>query len=82
MEVDNCDEESEMAEGGTGFGKVVLYVVLGVLAVVVGVQVIQWFFGILGYLIIVAAVIGVGYLVYRAGQRSVGGGRNRGQLPR
>ncbi len=71
-----------MAEGGTGFGKAVLYVVLGVLAVVVGVQVIQWFFGILGYLIIIAAVIGVGYLVYRAGQRSVGGGRNRRQLPR
>jgi len=72
-----------MAQGqGVSAGRVVLYVVLGILAVVIGIQVIQWFFSALGWLIIAGAVVGVGYLLFRAGQRSVGGRGNRRQLPR
>lgn len=67
---------------GVGFGRVILYVVLGILAVVIGVQLIQWFFGIVGWLLIAGAVVGVGYLLFRAGRRSVGGRSNRRQLPR
>jgi pheromone shutdown protein TraB len=78
----NAEQGDVMAQGqGVGFGKVVLYIVLGVLAVVIGVQVIQWFFGILGWILIIGGVAAVGYLLFRAGQRSVGG-NNRRQLPR
>lgn len=71
-----------MAQGqGVGFGKVVLYIALGVLAVVIGINVIQWIFGIFGWLLIFGGMVGIGYLLFRAGQRSVGG-NNRRQLPR
>lgn len=71
-----------MAQQGVGIGKVVLYVVLGILAIVIGIQVIQWFFGIIGWLIIAGAVVGIGYVLFRAGQKSVRGGSNRRHLPR
>lgn len=72
-----------MAQGqGVSAGKVVLYVVLGIIAVVIGIQLIQWVFSALWWLLVAGAVVGIGYMLYRAGQRSVGGGRNRRQLPR
>lgn len=72
-----------MAQQGTSPGKVILYVVLGVIGVVVGINVITWLLGgILQWLLVLGAVVGVGYLAFKAGQRSVGGGSDRRQIPR
>ena len=83
---DYCDEESVMAEGGTGFGKVVLYVVLGVVALIIVGNIIGAVIGALWNILIatliIAAIAGVALLVIGAARRSVGGGRNRRQLPR
>lgn len=71
--------------GGGGPGKVVLYVVLGVIGLVIGIQLIQWLVGavltLLWYALVVGAIVGVAALVIRAARRSVGGGSRR-QLPR
>jgi uncharacterized protein DUF1774 len=71
-----------MAERRGGFGKVVLYVVLGVLAVFIGVQILQWVFSWLIWAIIIGVAAGVAYLVVKGVRRSVGGGQDRRQLPR
>lgn len=72
-----------MAQQGPSMGKLILYVVLGVVGVVVGIQVIGWLLGgVLQWLLITGAIVGVGYLAFKAGQRSVGGGSNRRQIPR
>lgn len=71
--------------GGGGSGKVVLYVVLGVIGLVIGIQLIQWLVGavltLLWYALVVGAIVGVAALVIRAARRSVSGGSRR-QLPR
>lgn len=73
-----------MASGG-GSGKVVLYVVLGVVGLVVGIQLLQWLVSavmtLLWYALVVGAVVGVAALVFRAARRSIGG-TDRRQLPR
>jgi hypothetical protein len=73
-----------MAQGG-GAGKVLLYVVLGVIAVVLGIQILTWLVGALltavYWGLIIGAVVAVTMLVIRAARRSVGGRNNR-QLPR
>jgi cytosine/uracil/thiamine/allantoin permease len=71
-----------MAEQRGGFGKFVLYVVLGVLGVFIGIQVIQWVFSWLGWAIIIGVTAGVAYLVVKGVRRSVTGGQDRRQLPR
>jgi uncharacterized membrane protein YeaQ/YmgE (transglycosylase-associated protein family) len=75
-----------MAEQGGGFGKVVLWVVLGIVGIIlagwiVG-QIIGALWNILVATLIIAAIGGVALLVIRAARRSVGGGSNRRQLPR
>lgn len=71
--------------GNGGSGKVVLYVVLGIIGVVLAVQLVQWLVGVVlslvWYALVAGAVIGVAALVIRAARRSVGG-RDRRQLPR
>lgn len=73
-----------MAQGG-GAGKVLLYVVLGVIAVVLGVQILAWLVDALltaiFWALAIGAVVAVTMLVIRAARRSVGGRNNR-QLPR
>lgn len=72
-----------MAQQSPSLGKLILYVVLGVIAVAVGINVITWLLGgILQWLLVIGAVVGVGYLAFKAGQRSVGGGSSRRQIPR
>lgn len=71
-----------MAQQGGGFGKIVLYVVLGVIGVFLGIQVIQWVLSWIGWAIIIGVTAGVAYLVVRGVRKSVGGGPNRRQLPR
>jgi hypothetical protein len=75
-----------MAQQGGGFGKVLLWVVLGI----VGIIVVGWVVGaligalfkILVAALIIAAIAGVAMLVIGAARRSLSGGRNRRQLPR
>jgi len=73
-----------MAQGG-GAAKVVLYVVLGVIAVVVGIKVLTWLVDAvltaMFYALVIGAVVAVTMLVVRAARRSVGG-HNRRRLPR
>jgi uncharacterized membrane protein YeaQ/YmgE (transglycosylase-associated protein family) len=73
-----------MAEG-SGFGKLVLYVVLGVVGLIVAGWVLGAVIGalwnILVATLIIAAIVGVALLVLGATRRSVGGRNNR-QLPR
>jgi uncharacterized membrane protein YeaQ/YmgE (transglycosylase-associated protein family) len=73
-----------MAEGGN-FGKLLLYVVLGVVGLIVAGWVLGAIIGalwnILVATLIIAAIAGVALLVIGATRRSVGG-RNRRQLPR
>ena len=71
--------------GGGGSGKIVLYVVLGIIAVVLGIQLIQWLVGavltLLWYALVIGAIVGVAALIIRAARRSVSGNSRR-QLPR
>lgn len=75
-----------MAEQGGGFGKIVLWVVLGVVGIIVA----GWILGavigallkILFAVLIIGAIGGVALLVIRGVRRSVSGGGNRRQLPR
>jgi len=75
-----------MAEQGGGFGKIVLWVVLGVVGIILVGNVIGWLIGalwnILVATLIIGAIVGVAYLVIKGVRRSVGGGRDRRQLPR
>jgi hypothetical protein len=72
-----------MAQQGPSMGKIILYVVLGVIGVAIGINVITWLIGgILQWLLVIGAVVGVGYLAFKAGQRSVGGGSSRRQIHR
>jgi uncharacterized membrane protein YeaQ/YmgE (transglycosylase-associated protein family) len=77
-------KENVMADGG-GFGKLVLYVVLGVVGLIVAGWVLGAVIGalwnILVATLIIAAIVGVALLVLGAARRSVGGRNNR-QLPR
>lgn len=70
---------------GSGAGKFVLYLVLGIVGVVIGIQVLQWLFGALLSLVwlalVTAVIVGVTMLVIRAARRSVGG-NDRRRLPR
>lgn len=73
-----------MANGG-GSGKIVLYLVLGVIGLVVAIQLVKWLLAavisLVWYALVIGAVVGVAALVIRAARRSVGG-RNRRELPR
>lgn len=73
-----------MANGG-GSGKIVLYLVLGVIGLVVTIQLVKWLLAavisLVWYALVIGAVVGVAALVIRAARRSVGG-RNRRELPR
>lgn len=75
-----------MAEQGGGFGKVVLWVVLGVVGIIVLGNVIGWLVGALLNILFATLIIGaiglVAILVIRGVRRSVSGGSNRRQLPR
>jgi hypothetical protein len=75
-----------MAEQRGGFGKVVLWVVLGVVGIIVVGNVIGWILGALMNILMATLIIGaiavVGLLLIRAARRSVTGGNNRRQLPR
>jgi hypothetical protein len=75
-----------MAEQGGGFGKVVLWVVLGVVGIIVIGNIVGALLGALWNLLIatavIAAIVGVTILVIRGVRRSVSGGGKRRQLPR
>jgi hypothetical protein len=75
-----------MAQQGSGFGKVVLWVVLGIVGIIVIGNVIGWLIGVLWNVLvatmIIGAIVGVTYLVIKGVRRSVGGGPGRRQLPR
>lgn len=68
-----------------GFGRFVLYVVLGVVGVVIGIwllgQVISFLLSLVWYAVIIGAIVGVTMLVIRAARRSLSGG-SRPRLPR
>lgn len=74
-----------MAQGG-GFGRVVLWVVLGIVGLIVVGNVVGWLLGalwnILVATLIIGAIVGVGALVLAAVRRSISGGSNRPRLPR
>lgn len=67
--------------GNGGSGKILLYVVLGVIGVVVGIQILQWLVGAiltaLYWALVIGAVVAVTMLVVRAARRSVGGNDRR-----
>lgn len=67
-----------MANEGPSGGKIFLYILLGVLAVGVGI----WLLTNLWWLIVGAVAIGAGYGLYKMGQWSVTGGPTRRQIPR
>jgi uncharacterized membrane protein len=71
---------------GTSAGKVVLYVVLGIVAILVVGNVVGWLIGALWNILIatliIAGIMGVALLVIGAARRSVGGGSDRRHLPR
>jgi Na+/H+-translocating membrane pyrophosphatase len=75
-----------MAQQGGGFGKVVLWVVLGIVGIIVAGWVLGALIGallkILFAALVIAAIAGVAMLVVRAARRSVSGRGNRRQLPR
>jgi hypothetical protein len=75
-----------MAEQRGGFGKIVLWVVLGVVGIIVAGNIIGWIIGALWNILLATLIIGgiavVGILVFRAARRSVTGGNGRRQLPR
>ncbi|QSB13515.1 hypothetical protein JQS43_18215 [Natronosporangium hydrolyticum] len=75
-----------MTERSGGFGKIVLWVVIGVVGIIVAGQILGWIIGalwnILVATLIIAAIAGVSLLVIGAVRRSVGSGGDRRQLPR
>lgn len=75
-----------MAQQGGGFGKVVLWVVLGIVGIIVAGNIIGWVLGALWNILlatlIIGAIGGVALLLVRAARRSVSGGRDRKRLPR
>jgi hypothetical protein len=75
-----------MAEQSSGFGKVVLWVVLGIVGIIVVGQILGWILGALWNIflatLVIAAIAGVSLLVIGAVRRSVSGGSHRRQLPR
>lgn len=83
-ERDLSDEETVMARG-SGAGKIVLYVVLGIIVIVVAGNILGWLLGALWNILIatliIAAIAGVAMLVVGAARRSVGGS-GRPRLPR
>lgn len=74
-----------MAQGASA-GKIVLYVVLGIAAILIVGNVIGWLIGALWNILIatliIGAIVGVTLLVIGAARRSVGGHGNRPRLPR
>lgn len=75
-----------MAEQGGGFGKIVLWVVLGVVGIIAAGWLIGAIIGallkILFAVLIIGAIAGVGLLLLRAARRSVSGGSDHRRLPR
>lgn len=75
-----------MAEQGSGFGKVVLWIVLGVVGIIVVGQIVGWLIGalwnLLVFTLIIGAIAGVALLVIAAARRSISGGNDRRRLPR
>lgn len=75
-----------MAERRGGFGKIVLWVVLGVVGIIVAGNIIGWFLGALWNIfvatLIIGGIAGVGILLFRAARRSVSGGDSHRRLPR
>jgi predicted permease len=75
-----------MAQQSGGFGKVVLWVVLGIVVIIVAGNIIGLLLGALWNILlatlIIAAIAGVGLLLVGAARRSVSGRGNRKQLPR
>jgi len=75
-----------MAQQGGGFGKVMLWVVLGIVGIIVAGWVVGALIGallkILLAALIVAAIAGVAMVAIGALRRSVSGGNRRRQLPR
>ncbi|MPZ25717.1 MAG: hypothetical protein GEV12_04530 [Micromonosporaceae bacterium] len=75
-----------MAQQGGGFGKVVLWVVLGIVGIIVAGNIIGWVLGALWNILlatlIIGAIGGVAFLLVRAARRSVSGGSNRPRLRR
>lgn len=75
-----------MAQQGSGFGRVVLWVVLGIIGIIVAGQVLGWLLGALWNIfvatLIVGAIVGVGLLVVGVVKRSISGGGDRRRLPR
>jgi predicted permease len=75
-----------MAEQRGGFGRVVLWVVLGIVGIIVAGQIVGWLLGalwnILVATLIIGAIAGVAILLVRAARRSVSGGRDHRRLPR
>jgi hypothetical protein len=73
-----------MAQGG-GFGRVLLWVVLGIVGLIVVGKVLGWLVGVLWNILVatllIGAIVGVGALVFAAVRRSISGG-NRPRLPR
>lgn len=71
---------------GRGFGRVLLWVVLGVVGIIVVGNVVGWLLGALWNLLlatlIIGAIAGVALLVVRAARRSMSGGGDRSRLPR
>lgn len=74
-----------MAEQGKGVGRVVLWVVLGVVGLIVLGNIAWWLVsklvGVLVLTLVVGAIAGVTFLVIRAARRTISGGRDRRQLP-
>jgi predicted permease len=85
---DEGDDEGDvaMAQQGGGFGKVVLWVVLGIVGIIVLGNIIGWLLGALWNILlatlIIGAIVGVSVLLVRAARRSVSGGGDHRQLPR
>lgn len=77
--------EQTMAQGG-GFGRVVLWVVLGIVGIIVAGTVIGWLLSalwkILVATLIIGAIVGVSALVIGVVRRSISGGNNPPRLPR
>lgn len=75
-----------MAQQGGGFGRVVLWVVLGVVGIIVAGQIVGWVLGALWNILlatlVIGAIAGVALLVVGAVKRSLSGGSDRRRLPR
>ena len=75
-----------MADQGIRWGRVVLWVVLGVVGIIVIGNIIGWLIGalwnILVATLIIAAIAAVGLIALGAARRSLSGGDKHRQLPR